>query len=74
MRAIDLDLVKHWLTLWARVVRGDLRGNLGYPKRASFATLRVDGSRRADDRTARDVDAAIVADQVTIAVEALVER
>ncbi len=74
MRAIDLDLVKHWLTVWARVVRGDMRGNLGYPKRASFTVFRVDGARRSDDRLAHDVDAALVADQVTTAVEALVER
>lgn len=74
MRAIDLDLVKHLLTAWARVVRGDMRGNLGFPKHASFTALRVDGGTRSDDRVARDVDAAMVADQVTAAVEQLIER
>lgn len=74
MTAIDIDLVKHLLTAWARVVRGDQRGNLGFPKHASFTALRVDGGRRSDDRIARDVDAAIVADEVTAAVEQLIER
>jgi len=73
MRAIDIDLAKHELATWARVMRREYCGNLGYPNRAAFTALRVDGHRGGDKITHDQYDASC-AERVTAALEQLAER